>query len=263
MAAMFGNALGYEELMGRWSIKLASKFLDFAEVADGSRVLDVGCGTGSLAISLLDRMPKSEIVGIDPANQFVEYARSRVKNPRARFDIGDAMGLPYPSHSFDSALSLLVLMFLPDPEKGAAEMHRVTRPGGRAAACTWDRHGLELSEIFWQEAAKIDPSGESRSQRPNHSNRKGQLGVLWNGAGFTEVEETALEIVLPFMSFDDFWAPHTKGVAPQGQFVSSLNAESREALRQGLRKRLLGDGPDRPFQMKGIAWAVRGKVPQP
>jgi ubiquinone/menaquinone biosynthesis C-methylase UbiE len=206
-------------------------------------------------------MPACQISGIDPGAQFIEFARSRISNSNVSFDVGDASSLPYADGAFDASLSLLVFMFLKDPAKGASEMRRVTRSGGIAAACTWDRHALELSEIFWREATRLDPAAEAKAQRPNHSNRKGQLQVLWTSAGFKDVHETALEMKLPFKSFDDFWLPHTKGVAPQGQYVASLNGDAREALRMGLRDRLLGNGPDRPFDLNAVAWAVRGVVP--
>jgi SAM-dependent methyltransferase len=258
---MFANALGYEELMGRWSVRLGARFLDFAQVESALRVLDVGCGTGSLVLNILDRMPKCEVVGIDPGSQFIDFARSRISNPRARFDVGDALNLPYPDRAFDASLSLLVFMFLKDPAKGAAEMRRITKSGGIAAACTWDRHALDLTEIFWQEATRIDPGADARAQRPNHSNREGQLQALWKRAGFRDVHETRLELKLPFKSFDDFWLPHTKGVAPQGQYVASLDDEGREKLRLGLRKRLLAGGPDKAFELNAVAWAVRGTAP--
>jgi len=258
---MFANALGYEDLMGRWSVRLGAMFLDFARIHGALSVLDVGCGTGSLVLNILDKMPKCEVVGIDPGSQFIDFARSRISNPRVKFDVGDALNLPYGDRTFDASLSLLVFMFLKDPAKGAAEMRRVTKPGGIAAACTWDRHALELTEIFWQEATKIDPEADARAQRPNHSNREGQLHALWTGAGFRDVHEKKLELKLPFKSFDDFWLPHTKGVAPQGQYVASLDDEGRGKLRLGLRNRLLGDGPDKPFELNAVAWAVRGGAP--
>jgi SAM-dependent methyltransferase len=162
---MFANALGYEALMGRWSVRLGAMFLDFAGVQRAARILDVGCGTGSLVLNVLDRMPRCEVVGIDPGSQFIDFARSRITSPRAKFDLGDALRLPYEAQSFDCSLSLLVFMFLKDPAKGAAEMRRVTRPGGIAAACTWDRHGLELTEIFSKRSDRIIRTARVRLPR--------------------------------------------------------------------------------------------------
>ena len=204
---------------------------------------------------------KCEIAGVDPAQSFVDYARTQVANPRVKFEVGDAMQLPFPTASFHQTLSLLVMMFIPEPERVAKEMKRVTRPGGAVSACTWDRDGLELASVFWEEAVRLDPGADARSQRPKHSNREGQLTTLWESAGMEDVKETGITMQLPFESFNDFWEPHLRGVAPQGAYVASLSQEGREALRQGLRKRLLGNQPDGAFSLRAKALAVRGTVP--
>jgi hypothetical protein len=95
------------------------------------------------------------------------------------------------------------MMFVPQPEKAANEMRRVTRPGGTVSACTWDRDGLELASIFWEEAVSLDPGADTRSQRPKHSNQEGQLTALWRSAGLEDVKETVLTMQLPFTSFND------------------------------------------------------------
>jgi SAM-dependent methyltransferase len=261
MPEMFANAIGYEQLMGRWSLRLAPLYADFAQLRDVGKILDVGSGTGALVKAIAGMTRKSEIVGVDPAQTFVDYARTRFDDPRITFQTGDAMQLPFPSAHFDQTLSLLVMMFVPQPEKAADEMRRVTRPGGTASACTWDRDGLELASIFWEEAVRLDPAAEARSQRPKHSNREGQLTALWRSAGLEDVKETVITMELPFVSFNDFWEPHLKGIAPHGAYVASLSEERRDALRQGLRKRLLDDRPDGPFALRAKALAVRGTVP--
>jgi SAM-dependent methyltransferase len=259
---MFANAIGYEQLMGRWSVRLAPLYADFAEVRDSGRILDVGCGTGALVKVLAGMTRQSEIVGVDPARSFVDYARTQVEDRRVKFEVGDAMQLPFPSASFDHTLSLLVVMFIPEPEKAANEMKRVTRPGGTVSACTWDRDGLELASIFWEEVTRLDPGAEARSQRAKHTNREGQLTTLWQSAGLEHIKETVITMQLPFASFSDFWDPHLKGVAPQGAYVASLSEERREVLRHGLRKRLLGNRPDGAFSLRAKALAVRGIVPR-
>ena len=87
MADLFGNALAYEELMGRWSVRLAPLFANFARITDGGRVLDVGCGTGSLVRTVAGMAHQSEIVGIDPAQPFIEYARTRCADSRITFAV--------------------------------------------------------------------------------------------------------------------------------------------------------------------------------
>ena len=263
MADMFPNSIAYEKLMGRWSERLAPLFLDFAGVRDGGRILDVGCGTGALVDALGNRRSVSKITGIDPSQPFIDYARRRFPGPRFTFDCGDGMALPYPDASFDCSLSLLVFMFIPQPEKAASEMRRVTRPKGTAAACIWDSGGggLEMARIFWEEAGKLDPAAATGPERNLHCNRAGELTKVWRAAGLEDIEEVGLEIRTDFSSFDDYWVPYNSCVGPQGVYNDRLSAMQREALREALRQRLLGDRPDGPFSLRGGAWAVRGTVP--
>lgn len=261
MPEMFADALGYEQLMGRWSVRLAPLYTDFARLRDGGRILDVGCGTGALIKTIADKTRTSEIVGIDPAQSFIDYARTRFTDPRIVLEAGDAMQLPFPAAYFEQTLSLLVMMFVPQPERAANEMKRVTLPGGIVSACTWHRDKLELTSIFWEEACKLDPGADARAQRPKHSNREGQLAALWESAGLVDVEETAINMHLPFTSFEDFWEPHLRGVAPQGAYVASLSDERREALRKALHSRILGGRQDGAFTLTAMALAVRGTVP--
>ena len=257
MAEMFSNAAAYEAMMGRWSGRLAALFLDFAGIGDADRVLDVGCGTGSLVKSILERTQRARVVGIDPVEDYVDYSRTRLPDARARFDCGSAFDLPYADASFDHSLSLLVFQFLKQPSKAASEMRRVTRAGGTVAACTWDRTGQEMSELFWEEAVRLDPGAEEKSQRPKVCNRAGELAALWGAAGFEDVSEVMLEMRTDFACFDDFWLPYTTGVGPQGMYVASLPPERREVLREALRRRFVGEH-DRPFSLRAAALAVRG-----
>jgi SAM-dependent methyltransferase len=252
----FSNAEAYEHYMGRWSRVLAEKFLDFVGIRDGDRVLDVGCGTGALACSLAARTVRSEILAIDPIAPFVEYARAHATDSRIRFDVGDALNLPFPPASFDTCLSLLVLMFIRDAGCALTEMRRVTRPGGTVAACVWDRDGMEMNSIFWKTAVELDPA--ARQQRETQNYGAGMLSVLWIKHGFSRVEESALVMPLEFKSFDDFWQPQLGGQGPSAAYLSGLSSGAQLALQTRLREKVLGGRPDGPFTLTAKAWAVRG-----
>lgn len=101
MAEMFSNSAAYDNYMGRWSRRLAPMFIEFAQVSDGDKVLDVGCGTGVLCQAVAAVTRSSEITGVDPSPSFVEYGRTHVAEPRIKFDVGNALELPCPDATFD------------------------------------------------------------------------------------------------------------------------------------------------------------------
>ena len=127
------NAEVYQQHMGRWSQHLAIIFTDFAAVVRPKSILDVGCGTGSLTLTLGKHFPGAKITGIDFSQAYVDFSRTQAPDDRIKFEQGDAASLPYSDHEFDCALSLLVLNFIPDAEKAAHEMARVTKRGGVVA----------------------------------------------------------------------------------------------------------------------------------
>src|SRR5450631_3434000 len=157
---------GYEALMGRWSRRLASPFLTFVGVEDGERILDVGCGTGHLAFAVAARSDAAEIRAVDLARVYIEHAKRGNRDPRIIFEVGDACALDFPSHSFSRVLALLVLHFVPQPEKAIAEMLRVAKPGGVVGAAVWDvRGGFVANRMFFDTAAALDSKANERRAR--------------------------------------------------------------------------------------------------
>ena len=142
---------------------MAQPFLDFAHVRSGSRVLDLGCGTGSLSQALLDRVgPNGALLGVDISPRFVEHATQAIADPRARFVVANASHLDLPSGTFDATLSLLVLNFVPEYRTAVSEMARVTRSKGIVSAAVWDLFGgFLMLRMFWDTAAMLHPSGKT------------------------------------------------------------------------------------------------------
>lgn len=246
---MFAISEGYELYMGRWSRRLAPRYAAFAGVRDGQRVLDVGTGTGALAATLA----RSEVVGIDPSAAFVEHATKSLRS--ARFEVGDAQSLRFGDASFDQAMAMLVINFIPDHDKALAEMRRVTRAGGVVSACVWDYgDGMESLRIFWDEAVALDPAAAPKHERNMKLCRRGELGECWRKAGFADVAEEAIVIEQAFSSFDDYWRPFLAGVGPGGAYVASLAKERSGALEERLRRRW----PEGPFALRARAWCVKG-----
>ena len=102
---MFGDPAAYECFMGRWSARLAPAFLEEVGLGDPGAVVDVGCGTGNLALAVAERWPSARVTGVDPSAVFVRDARRRAGSSQVRFQVGDALDLPLPGGSVDASLA--------------------------------------------------------------------------------------------------------------------------------------------------------------
>ena len=259
---MFEVGEAYEAMMGRWSRQLAPLFIDFVGVRDSDKVLDVGCGTGSLTTILARVTGASKIVGIDPSRGFIDYARTQFADPRVTFEVGDTQQLPYPDAAFDRCMALLAVDYIPDARKAALEMRRVTKKAGILATAMWDRsRANELENCFWDAAAAIDPNAKRSSVRQGSYGSAEALSELWIGAGLIEVEVAGITVPCQVSCFDELWQPYlrSQGGATRA-FMESLSADRREAFREAMRRNVLGDGPDGPITLKAKAWAVKGVV---
>jgi SAM-dependent methyltransferase len=259
---MFSHGEAYDVFMGRWSARLAPLLVQFAGVTDGDDVLDVGSGTGALSAAIAAAAPLSRIVGIDRSEAYVAVARAHHHSPRVRFEVGDAQQLRFDKETFDRTFSLLILNFVPDPESALEEMIRVTRPAGTIAAAVWDYgEGMEMLRVFWDEANMLAAAAGGKDEREMPLSRAGELLSLWRRHQLENVAERPIAIATPFASFQDFWSPFLLQQGPAGAHVASLSPDDRDRLEQRLRRRLLGDGPDRPIALRARAWAVSGTVP--
>jgi SAM-dependent methyltransferase len=246
----------YDAFMGRYADRLAPLLIGFAGAQRGERVLDVGCGPGSLTEALAAHVGAENVAAIDPSEQFATATAERV--PAADVHLGGAESLPWPDDRFDAALAQLVVNFMRDADAGVGEMRRVIRPGGTVAACTWDYSGgMTMLRTFWDAALALDPAAPDEAGTM-HFNDPNKLRGLWLRVGLEAVETDALVVEASYRDFDDFWEPFTGGVGPAGAYCLSLDPDRRAALREECRRRL-GD-PDGAFTLSATAWAVKGRV---
>ena len=133
---------GNYDYFSRFMASSAAQFLDPLRLSPGAALLDVACGSGQLALVAAERGLK--VTGVDIATNLILAARGRAAAAGldVRFDEGDAEALPYPDANFDAVASLYGAMFAPRPERVAAELLRVCRPGGIVSMGNWTKEGF-------------------------------------------------------------------------------------------------------------------------
>jgi ubiquinone/menaquinone biosynthesis C-methylase UbiE len=128
---------------GQWR-ELRQRTANLARMQPGEQVLDVGCGTGTLAIEVARRVGRAgHVAGVDPGTQQIARARSKAarRNLPIDFQIGVIEQLAFPDQTFDVVLSTLMMHHLPESLKrqGLAEIARVLKPGGRLVIADFKR----------------------------------------------------------------------------------------------------------------------------
>lgn len=258
-AIAFDDAHAYERMTGAWSGLVGNAFLDWLAPAPGLRWLDAGCGSGAFTRLITRRCAPASVHGLDPEAAQIDYARRRLDARGAQFRVGDASAMPYPPASFDVAVMALVLVFLPDPSRGVAEMVRVLGPGGHACAYNWDLHGrgspLAPLGLAMRQAGVPTPSAPSEEASREEITRQ-----LWVAAGLKHVQTHAITVQRPFASFEQAWEVSQLG-ASTAAVLRSLSCERREEIKARFRENLCQDTSG-PITCTARAIAVRGMVPR-
>jgi SAM-dependent methyltransferase len=149
---------GDYDVFARYMEKDAEVFYQRLGIKPGTRLLDVGCGAGQLA--LIAARAGAVVTGCDIATNWLEKAKLRAaaEGLEIAFEEGDAEALPYEDGQFDAVTSMFGAMFAPRPELVAAELTRVCRPGGTIAMANWTPAGF-IGQMFKIIAKHIAPSG--------------------------------------------------------------------------------------------------------
>ena len=243
----------YDRFMGRYSALLAPLMAESAEVVTGMTALDVGCGTGAVTVELASRIGDTAVAGIDPSEPFVAACRARVPNGDIRLGFGE--DLPWPDDAFVAALCCLVVGFMRDPQKAMEEMRRVTRSGGRVAACFWDVPRQEMLSLAAQAIRDVCP-GMNPHPLALAGGAEGDIARLMAGAGLEIRDQGEWTVVADYRDFDDFWDPITRSAGPIGDAIAALTSEELGRVRTSLSERM----PDGAFSLAGTAWYAVGVV---
>ena len=162
-----------------------ARLLDQADIKPSYRVLDIGCGTGSLAVLVKRRLPSVEMFGLDPDAQALARARRKAEQAKVavQFDQGFAGALPYPDESFDRVLASMMFHHLPGAEKTAMlrEARRVLRPGGR----------VEMLDFAGPEATDGPITRLLHSHQLLKENTERHVVSFFTNAGYADVRRVA------------------------------------------------------------------------
>lgn len=149
-------AHAYDWIVGTFTLgrekAMRAQTLKHAALKPGERVLDIGCGTGTLAIAAAQAHPECDVTGVDPAAAMIERARkkTRAAGVKARFEVGVVEKIDAENDSFDVVLCTLVLHHLPEGMQASAlgEIRRVLKPGGRLVLVDFGGSGLFVHDLI-------------------------------------------------------------------------------------------------------------------
>ena len=210
---------------------VAEEFIARLPLRPGMRVLDVACGSGNLAVATARRGCATK--GVDIAANLVAQARERAAAERLdiEFREGDAEALPYGDGEFDAVVTMFGAMFAPRPEAVAAELLRVTKPGGFIAMANWTPEGFigKMFEVFKKHLPPPPPGVPSTLLWGDEATVRARL------AAFSELKlERRIAVMrypLPPAATVDFFRRY---YGPTGKAFDALGSDAQSSLWRDL-----------------------------
>jgi SAM-dependent methyltransferase len=251
-ANIWASGEAYEAYVGRWSRPVASEFVKWLSAPPDSVWLDVGCGTGALARTILEMASPRCVIGVDHSAAFVDYLRSQLASRQFCGAVQDASNLALAQETCNLVVSGLAINFVPEPQQA------VRKEGGCVAAYIWDYGEMQLMRYFWNSACQLDPAARELDESVRFRMWKPEgLSNLFESAGLENVETRTINVPTLFRDFEDYWLPFLGGQGPAPAYAASLSEERRSALREQVRANL-PMAADGSIHLNARAGAVRG-----
>jgi len=209
----------------------AAEFVDRLNLKPGEKLLDVACGTGNSAIPAARK--GAVVTGIDLAPNLVEQARARASAEKVecRFDEGDAERMPYTDGAFDTVINMFGAMFAPRPDKAAAELIRVCRPGGRIVMANWTPDGF-VGQMF-KTGSKHVPLPPGIQPPVLWGDEKTVKTRLSEGISNLKMVQTPITFRFPFPP-DQVLEYFREYFGPTKMAFAALDADGQAALKKNL-----------------------------
>ncbi len=200
--------------------------VDRLDPQPGESILDVASGTGLTARLVAAR--GANVTGVDLGEELIQAARQYDTTGSIDFQVGDADALAYPDASFDAVVSTFGVMFSANPDLAAAELARVTRPGGRIALTVWQDQGgvFEFFKLIHSHKPSPDPNQPSPFKWADRSQLEQWLGDRFDltvEAGVSQYRETTAA---------NAWATFSQGFGPVKSLLEQLDEQAAENLRE-------------------------------
>ncbi|MEV0743594.1 class I SAM-dependent methyltransferase [Streptomyces sp. NPDC050273] len=255
-----GRAESYARTFGRLCAHTVPALLDAASAATGTRLLDVGCGSGSVTVAAAGRGAVVRAVDAEPGM----VASTRRAAPGVDVRIGSLPQLPYPDGEFDAVVANFVLNHVGRPLDALVELRRITRSGGRIAVTVWQTPGAPGQALIGRAAAAagLTRPGWLATVDEEHDfpRTPAGLGALLTAAGLGDVQGTSLSWDHRAAA-EDWWAGPASGVAAIGQLVNSRGPEGVAAAKREydvMCKEF--EGSDGLLALPHVAVLAHGKV---
>ena len=189
---------------------------------------------------------------VDPSEDQIVFAKSKLSANQIDYCKGDAMSLPYSHDEFDVAVMALVVQYIPDPGKAMSEITRVVQKGGTVAAYVWP--GRAEGHPYRALTDAIRSIGAADADRPGNRMRTTEALVdLFASSGLEGIESRMIDIPLEFDDFNDFWS----SLSPET--YRHLRSSDVDRLKAALRESLSADTNGR-ISYGARAIAIRGRV---
>ncbi|WP_426502139.1 class I SAM-dependent methyltransferase [Dactylosporangium sp. McL0621] len=250
-----GRATAFADSYAHLCAHTAPDLLDAAGPAPGGALLDVGTGSGTVAALALER--GARVAAVDAEPTMVELARSRVPDVR----LGRLPELPYPDAAFDAVVANFVVNHVPDPARAAADLARVTVPGGRVAITVWPRPAPPLQQL-WNDvldATGLPPSPSIVPPALNFERTAEGVTGLLRGAGLRDVSARLLTWEHR-TDLDSWWIGPANGMGALGEALAGRDeatvARARREYERLAAPFLTGDDLVLPTAAL-LAWGTR------
>lgn len=229
-AADFYDAspLGFWDYFGRRTIELLSP-------PAGSRVIDACCGAGASALPAAEFVgPEGKVIGVDLSQKLLELARTKAAQRRlgnTQFELGDLLSLRFPNESFDAAVCVFGIFFVPDMAAAVRELWRCVRPGGQLAVTTWGPNLFEpANSAFWASIKDVRADLYKGFNPWDRINDPTSLMTIMREGGVESAKITDENRLHPISSAEDWWTI-VLGSGYRGT-IEQLSPSERERVKE-------------------------------